>query len=166
MARRVFYSFRYRNDSWRVQQVKQMGVVEGQPLLSSNQWEKVKGGGDTQIKGWIDDQMSGKSCLIVLIGTTTAGRKWVKYEIKKAWEDGRGVVGVYIHNLQDEDGNQSSKGRNPFEDFTVGKKRLSSVAKAYDPPYLSSTNVYFHIKDNLSEWVEKAIKIRNEFMDT
>jgi hypothetical protein len=88
MARRVFYSFRYKQDNWRVQQVKQMGAVEGQPLLSSNQWETVKGGGDSAVKKWIDDQMYGKSCLVVLIGNATAGRKWIKYEINKAWQDG------------------------------------------------------------------------------
>ena len=96
MARRVFYTFRYKYDNWRVQQVKQMGVLEGQPLLSSNQWEKVKGGGDAQVRKWIDQQMSGTSCLVVLIGSATAGRKWVRYEIKKAWDEKTGSRrGVY-----------------------------------------------------------------------
>jgi hypothetical protein len=165
MARRVFHSFRYKYDNWRVQQVKQMGVLEGQPLLSSNEWEKIKGAGDAEVKKWIDKQMSGKSCLVVLIGTATAGRKLVEYEIEKAWNDKRGVVGLYIHNLKDLDGNQASKGRNPFDNFTVGlsKKRMSSVVKAYDPPFVSSTYVYNHIKDNLASWVEQAIEIRNNF---
>jgi MTH538 TIR-like domain (DUF1863) len=165
MARRVFHTFRYKHDHWRVQQVKQMGVLEGQPLLSYNQWEKVKGGGDAQVKKWIDEQMSGKSCLVVLIGSGTAGRKWVKYEIKKAWDDKRGVVGVYINNLEDQGGSKSVKGRNPFDDFTVGlsKKKMSSVVKAYDPPFVTSTFVYDNIKENLADWVERAIEIRNNF---
>ncbi|WP_349269280.1 hypothetical protein MPNTM1_04901 [Mycolicibacterium parafortuitum] len=165
MARKVFYTFRYTNDSHRVQQVKNMGVVEGQPLLSANGWEDVKAGGDSAIQQWIDDNMKGKSCDVVLIGSATAGRKWVKYEIKKAWDDGRGVVGIYIHNLKDLSQQQSSKGRNPFDDFTVGSDKvpLSSVVKAYDPPYSTSTNVYSHIKGNIADWVEEAITIRNDF---
>src|SRR5437870_147204 len=120
MARRVFHSFYYQRDSRRVQQIKQMGVLEGQPLLSSNRWEEVKRRGDPAIRNWIAEQMSGKSCVVVLIGSRTAGRKWVKYEIKKGWNNEKGLVGVYIHNLNDPVTGRDTKGRNPFEDFTVG----------------------------------------------
>lgn len=161
MPRRVFYSFHYKADNWRASQVRNAGVVEGNQPVSDNEWERITGGGDSAIQQWIDDQLSGKSCCVVLIGSTTAGRKWIKYEIKKSWDDGKGVVGVYIHNLKDQDGNQSSKGRNPFDDFTVDGKRLSSIVKASDPPYSTSTLVYDHIKDNLAKWVEEAISIRN-----
>ena len=165
MARRVFHSFHFKRDSQRVSQVKNMGVVEGQPLLSANEWEEVEKGGDDGIQAWIDEQMKGKSCVVVLIGAKTAGRKWVKYEIKKGWDGGKGLVGLYIHNLKDLAGIQDEKGRNPFEDFTVGedKQKLSTIVKAYDPPYTTSTYVYDHIKDNLEDWVEEAIKIRNDF---
>lgn len=100
MPRKVFYSFHYDLDSSRVQQVKQMGRVEGQLILSSNQWQDVKRGGDAAIRNWIDNQMTSKSCLVVLIGSKTAGRKWVDYEIAKVWNEGLGVVGVYIHRLK------------------------------------------------------------------
>src|SRR4051812_35176336 len=98
--RKVFFSFHYRVDNWRVQQVQKMGKLEGQPILTSNQWEAVKRGGAAAIRRWIANQMRGKSCLVVLIGPRTAGRPWVEYEIKKAWRDGRGVVGIYIHSLK------------------------------------------------------------------
>jgi len=165
MARKVFYSFYFTKDSHRVSQVKQMGVIEGQPLLSSNQWEEVKKGGDKAIEKWIADEMKGKSCLVVLIGSATAGRKWVNHEIKKAWDDEKGVVGVYIHNLKNLSGKQDSQGANPFSGTTVGdvKKDLSTVVNAHNPPYTTSTYVYDDIKDNLADWVEKAITIRKEF---
>jgi hypothetical protein len=99
----------------------------------------------------------------VLIGEKTAGRKWIKYEIKKAWGDGKGVLGIYIHNLKDKDENQASKGRNPFDDFTIEGKSMSSIVKAYDPPYSTSTYVYNHIKENLSDWIETAIEIRGKY---
>jgi hypothetical protein len=162
VARRVFLSFHYQRDSRRVQQAKQMGVLEGQPLLTSNRWEDIKRGGEPAIKRWIADQMTGKSCVVVLIGSQTAGRKWVKYEIKKGWNDEKGVVGVYIHNLKDPITGGDPKGRNPFDDFTVGsdKKKLSAIVKAYDPP---SATAYSSIQNNLEGWVEEAIKIRNNF---
>ena len=46
MARKVFLSFHYKPDSWRVSQIKSIGKIEGTPLLSSNSWEEVKRGGD------------------------------------------------------------------------------------------------------------------------
>lgn len=160
MARKIFYSFHYAKDAWRVSQVKNMGVVEGQPLLSSNGWEDVKKGGDKAIEKWIGDNMAGKSCLVVLIGEKTAGRRWVKHEIKKAWADGKGVMGVYIHGLKGADEKQGTKGADPFAQFTVNGDPMTKYAKAHDTPYSSSTYVYDHIKENLSDWVEEAIKLR------
>ncbi len=163
MARKVFYSFHYKPDNWRASQVRQMGVIEGDAPVSDNDWEKITKGGDEAIKKWIAGQMSGKSCAVVLIGTNTAGRKWINHEIIKAWDDKKGVLGIYIHNLKDTDKNQSTKGTNPFDAITLGTTgpKLSSVVKAYDPPYSDSTQAYAYIKNNLSGWVEAAITIRD-----
>jgi len=40
--------------------------------------------------------------------------------------------------------------------------KLSSIVKAHGPPYITSTSVYAHIKDNLEERIEEAITIRND----
>ena len=163
MAHRVFYSFHYKPDNWRASQVRNMGVIDGNRPCSDNDWESITKGGPDKIKKWISDQMDGKSCVVVLIGANTAGRKWIEYEIAKGWNDGKGVVGVYIHNLQNSNQEQSSKGVNPFAGIRYGNtgKMLSSFIKAYDPPYSSSKYVYDHIKENLAGWVEEAISIRN-----
>ena len=160
--RRVFFSFHYEADAWRAGQVRNVGVVEGNEPVTDNDWEEVKRGGEKAIKRWIDGQIKGKSCAIVLIGSNTSGRKWINYEIEKAWNDGKGVLGIYIHNLKDQDGNQSAKGANPFYRLSLNGKRLSTVVKAYDPPYKRSNNVYDHIKDNIADWVEEAIQIRKK----
>lgn len=162
--RRIFHSFRHSYDWWRVQTLRQIGAIEGQPLLSSNDWEKVQRKGDRAIRAWIDEQMAGRSCVVVFVGSATAGRKWVNYEMKKGWGDGKGVVGIYIHRLKNSKGKQNSKGANPLASVTVstksGPKLLSKVAKTYDPPYASSTYVYNYIKDNIEDWIEEAIAIR------
>ena len=123
MARRVFYTFHYKPDCARAARVRNMGVVEGNKPSTDNDWETITEGGDKAIQKWIDDQLDGKSCNVVLIGENTAGRKWLKYEIGAAWNNSKGLVGVHIHRLKDFDGNQSSKGRNPFEDFYCRKKK-------------------------------------------
>ena len=163
MTRRVFFSFHYKPDNWRAAQVRNAGVVEGNTPVSDNQWEEVTQGGDAAIGKWIDSQMTGRSCVAVLIGSNTAGRKWIKYEIRKAWNDGKGLVGIYIYGLKNKDREQSSKDRNPFDDFTVNKRKLSTIVKAYDPPYKTSTYVYDHIKENIADWIEEAISIRNDY---
>lgn len=162
MARNVFYSFHYKPDNWRASQVRNMGVIEGNRPCSDNDWETVTQGGDEKIKKWISDQLDGKSCAVVLIGANTAGRKWINYEIVKAWDDNKGVVGIYVHNLQDSDQKQSTKGTNPFANIKYGNsgKMLSEIVKAYDPPFTISQNIYSHIKENIATWIEEAITIR------
>ena len=165
MSRKAFYSFHFKPDSWRASQVRNIGVVDGNQPVSDNDWEDVKKGGDSAIQEWIDNQLASRSCTIVLIGENTAGREWIKYEIEKSWNDGKGVFGIYIHNLKDKDGEQSSKGRNPFDDFTIHRdnEKLSSIVKTYNPPYSTSTDVYDYIKRNLEDWVEEAISIRENY---
>lgn len=147
MARRVFYSFHFKPDCSRAGQIRNMGVIEGNVPVSDNDWEAIKKGGDAAIQSWIDGQLNGKSCAVVLIGANTAGRKWIKYEIETAWNASKGVVGVYIHSLKDFDGNQTCQGANPFDDFTMKRdgKKLSSIVKAYTPPLLrQQTGVRLH----------------------
>lgn len=165
MARKVFYSFHYKPDNWRAAQVRNAGVVEGNTPVADNEWEQITRGGDAAIERWIDGEFSGKSCVVVLIGRDTAGRKWITHEIVKGWNDGKGAAGVYVHNLKNSDGHQTTKGQNPFDYVTLNrdKSKLSSIVKAHDPPYSDSKQVYDYIKENLADWVEEAIEIRNNY---
>lgn len=163
MARQCFFSFHYKPDAARAAQVRQMGTVEGNPPVSDNDWEKVTKGGDTAIKKWIAGQLSGKSCAVILAGTNTANRKWINYEIKEAWNAGKGVVAIHIHGLRNFDKKVSTKGKNPLSFITHGPtgKKLSSIAKCYDPDGSNSKERYAWIKKHLANAVEEAIKIRN-----
>ncbi len=158
MAKKCFLSFHYKPDNWRVSQVAQMGSVEEQPILAPNKWEEIKREGDAAIEKWIANNMKGKECLVVLVGEKTAGRRWVKHEIKTAWAKGLGVLAIHIHNLKDKDGNQAKKGANPFDGLKVDGEAV--VGKVYDPPYTFSTNVYNHISENIESWVDAAVKAR------
>jgi hypothetical protein len=153
--RQVFYSFHYNDDSWRAAQIRNIGVIDGNTPASDNDWETVKKGGDAAIKNWIGDQMKGRTCTVVLIGAKTAGRKWITYEISKSWNDGKGILGIYIHKLEDKLGNQTTKGDNPFDSLTS-----TNVINIYDPPYSNSKQVYDHIKNNIAAWIELAIRQR------
>jgi len=162
MPRKCFYSFHYKADSWRVSQIKQIGAIEGQPVVNANRWEEVEREGDAAIKKWIDNNLEGRTCLIVLAGAKTAGRKWVQYEIEKAWNLRMGLLAVHIHNLLDQDGRQSLKGADPFATWTVGQKPMTTWAKTYDPPSSDSKKVYDYIASNIDGWVEEAIRLRGK----
>ena len=158
--RRVFFSFHYKPDNWRASQVRNIGKVEGNSPASDNDWETVTKGGDKAIAKWIDEQMHGKSCLVVLVGAKTAGRKWIKYEIKKAWDAGKGVVGIYVNKLKDGYGNTAEKGNNPFSAFTVNGVSMTRLVKCHTPSGSSSTAAYKDISENIEDWIEDAVEAR------
>jgi len=162
MKRRVFYSFHYKPDSWRAAQVRNIGVIEGNKPATDNDWETVKRGGELAIKRWIRDQLKGRSCCVVLVGSNTANRKWINYEIIESWNAGMGVVGICIHGLKDRNEYTSPKGDNPFDFLMSGNEGelLSSVVKCYLPYGRNSQERYGWIRKYLASKVEEAIRIR------
>lgn len=136
--KKVFFSFHYDLDNWRVNQIRNMGVVEGQKIFLPNEWEEVKKKGEQNVKNWINNQMKQCECVIVLIGEQTHTRKWVKYEVKRAKELRIPIFGIFIHNLKDSGGKTTTKG-----------KEISNI-HCYEPTFY---NAYNDIKNNLKKWI-------------
>lgn len=90
--RQVFISFHYSRDVWRAGQVRSMGKVDNSSTFCDNDWEEVREKSDAKIKEWIDSQLQMRSCLVVLVGNKTSERKWVKYEIERAYQLGRELL--------------------------------------------------------------------------
>jgi hypothetical protein len=162
MTRKAFYSFHYLPDAWRASTVRNIGAIEGNRPATDNDWETVKRGGDDAIKRWIADQMKGRSCTIVLVGTNTANRKWINHEIVRSWDEGMGVVGIRIHGIKNADQKTSAMGENPFDYIGYGNtgKKLSSIVKCYNPGGATSQERYDWISQHLANAVEEAITIR------
>lgn len=151
----VFYSFHFNNDVMRVQQVRNIGAIEGNSAVNANEWERIKQKGKTAVQNWIDQNMKYKRCVIVLIGSETASRPWVKYEIERAWEQGKAMIGIHIHNVRCPRGGTCRKGANPFDQFKFNDgRKLSSVVPCYDP---ASHQAYQDIAANISGWINDAI---------
>jgi hypothetical protein len=160
-TKKVFYSFHFDNDVMRVQQIRNIGVIEDNKPVAANDWEEVKKKGNTAIEKWIDDNMKYRSCVVVLIGEETAKRPWVQYEIIKGWNDGKGIVGIYIHNIKCPRNGKCNQGSNPFDNITFNNdgRKLSSVVKCYNP---NSYDAYNDIAGNLENWIDEAIAIRGK----
>jgi len=159
MARKVFFSFHYQNDAWRVNQVRNSWVTKGQTnsFMDAASWEQVQRKGENAIKAWIDSQLHGTSVTVVLIGKETAQRKYVKYEIEQSYKRGNGLLGIYIHQLKNHKGdNHFLEGDNPFGNFVIAKgaffdTRLSDIVQTYD---WIDDNGY----QNIQSWIEDAAK--------
>jgi len=156
MVRRVFFSFHYERDKWRVNPVRNVWVTQGKEAAGfedAADWEEVKKQSDEEIKKWIDDQLHGTSVTAVLIGNETAGRKYINYEIQESLRQGNGIIGIKIHRLKDKDGSKDFQGSNPLKDFVIetedGPKKLSNVFETYDWKRDGG-------RDKIGDWVETA----------
>jgi hypothetical protein len=143
MARRVFFSFHYQRDIWRVNQIRNIGEIVGSSAAGfhdASLWEEAKKKGDLAIKAMIDEGLKNTSVTVVCIGSQTAGRKYIDYEIKQSIARGNGLIGIQIHELKDKDGNTDSVGAIPsgltqaganvykYVDHATLKKRIDEVA--------------------------------------
>lgn len=158
MARSTFFSFHYKPDCWRASQVKNSWVTQERKaagFFNSVEWEEVKKKQDSEIEKWIDGQLVETSVTVVLIGTNTARRKWINYEIKSSHQRGNGLLGIYIHNKKNSKGLTSNKGKNPFDSWSItrnGEKVLfSSLYPTYD--WINDDGY-----SNMGNWIEKAAK--------
>ena len=143
MARRVFFSFKYKQDVSRAMVVRNSWVTQGREaagFIDAADFEKLKKQGDTAIQNWIDNQLDGTSVTVVLVGEKTCSSRWVKYEIEKSIERGNGLLGIDISKIKDLDGNTS--------------ERCGKIPKGYDFYLWNNDNGY----ENMGDWIEKAAK--------
>jgi len=92
----------------------------------------------------------------VLIGTETSGRRWVRYELNQSWARGNGILGIYIHQINDQHNHVVTKGNTKFgPKFSMnpsdGKQYFFERFNAYDW-------VAEHGYQNFDRWVETAAK--------
>jgi MTH538 TIR-like domain (DUF1863) len=155
--------FNGRKSSWRARLFTASTSKKIIAELSDNDWEAIKRKGDAAVEKWIDGQLAGRSCAIVLVGARTALRPWVKYEIKKAWLLGKGVVGIRIHKLLNAKQETATAGANPFDAFNISSKSMSSIVTLYDPPGADSKAAYKSISDNIGQLADAAVAIRAKY---
>src|SRR5690349_3952411 len=93
---------------WRTGQVRYSQLVKKESETSSfvdaAEFEKIKRRGPNAIERWIDGQLEGTSTTIALIGYGTADRPYVQYEIRKSYERGNALVGIWLDNIEDQNG--------------------------------------------------------------
>lgn len=156
MARKVFFSFHYQRDVFRVMQVRNSWIVrsegEATPFYDKADFEEVKrrSGG---IERWIEQQLAGTSVTVVLFGAETANRPWVRHEIKRSVQLGKGLLAIDIHRVKDLRIGPDYQGRNPLSTFTYGPR---------DIPLTQLYGTYDWVLDdgytNMPRWIETAAR--------
>jgi len=142
MARKVFFSFKY-DDVHRAMNVRNSKVIGGvvkSGFIDKAEFEKVERQGEKAIRMWIDNQLSGTSVTVVLVGENTHKSKWVKYEIEQSIARGNGLLTIDISKISDMQGN------------TTGCCSLRVTGHKH---YLWNKD---NGRDNLGAWVETAAK--------
>lgn len=102
MPRHVFFSFHYARDIFRVNQIRNLPeIVEAAAagFRDKSLWEESKSKGDEVIKKLIDSALLGTSVSVICIGSETAGRKYINYEIQQSIARKNGILGLKIHHL-------------------------------------------------------------------
>jgi len=161
MAKSVFYSFHYEQDVHRVQLIRNINALAGQPLLNPQEWEQVRRRGNQAIKDWIHDEMAYKKAAIVLIGRYTATRPWVIYEIEKAWADKRPMLGIRIHGLSSL-GSVDIAGSDPFaKSDGVGSIPIFDPTARDWSGKIDSKATYKRLCDNLENWSSQGVSKRS-----
>ena len=159
MARKTFFSFHYKNDVVRANHVRNSNVtkedIDAVGFVDSVDFEKVEKQGETAIKKWIDDQLSGTSVTVVLIGSQTSNRDYVKYELQRSYAKGNGMLGIYIHQCKDFSGKTDTKGDNTFGE--IGKD-ANGNAVYFSVAYPCYDWVDNDGYSNLGKWIEAAAK--------
>ena len=144
-SRQRFFSFHHIRDNWRVGQVRNSWVTapdrEAAGFWDAAEWEAVKLQSRDKIIKWIDTQLQGTSVTAVLIGAETSQRPYVQYEIERGIARGNGMLGIYIHNMKDSQGQTDRAGVNPLP---------------------AGYSTYDWVRDdghkNLGAWIEAAAK--------
>lgn len=119
MAKRVFFSFHYQDViDFRANIVRNHWLTkkdrEEAGYFDASIWETAKKTGDITLKRLINGAFDYTTVTVVLIGTETYQRRWVKYEIMKSLARGNKIIGVHINSIPGKDKKVKQLGLNPF----------------------------------------------------
>lgn len=118
MAKRVFFSFHYRDViDFRANVVRNHNVTKDGHggYFDASIWEEAQKKGEIALKRLIHGGLENTSTTCVLIGSDTYQRPWVRYEIIRSIYKGNGLFGIHINGIKGKDGKTKDNGPNPFE---------------------------------------------------
>jgi hypothetical protein len=161
-ARRTFFSFHYQYDISRAQVVRNSWVTkedrEEAGFFDSSVFESKQRAGDETLKRFLTEAFDGTTVTCVLIGSQTAFRPWVRYEVVRSFQRGNGLFGIRIHNIKNLQSQFGTLGENPFEclayqvvnDRVQWREKNGGTWAGYDKvPTMALSDVAYDLKGQL-----------------
>lgn len=153
---KVFFTFDYENDFFRANVVRnawvsRYGQAEG--FWEDDVCQKLKQNDESYIDPIISQTIEKSAATIVLIGTKTSELNYVRYAICQSRLRGKGVVGIYIHNIKDESGKKAAIGSSRFGEIDKDENNESLFFWQLYPLYRW---VIDDGESHLMTWVKKA----------
>lgn len=103
MARHTFFSFHYNNDVMRAQVVKNAWVTQDRVdsgFFDKSAFERAKIESSDNLKRFLTGKLDGTSVTCVCVGAQTFARPWVRYEIVRSVQLGKGLLGIRLDNVK------------------------------------------------------------------
>jgi hypothetical protein len=128
MAKRVYFAFHYQDViDFRANVVRKHNFAEGVKsagYYDHSMWEEAKSKSSDALKRLINAELEGTTVTVILIGSDTWARRWVRYEIFKSIKRGNHVFGIHINGIKGKDGKTKPIGPNPFNNlaFEINKE--------------------------------------------
>lgn len=115
MATKVFFTFHYEQDLWRARVVQQAWIRQGGEALGfwdEATWRQSRSG--EQHLEMIDRAIQEADVTAVLITQGTSDQGYVQYAVRKSHQEGKGLMAIYFHNIQDPAGQKTPIGNTQF----------------------------------------------------
>jgi hypothetical protein len=124
MAKRVYFAFHYQDViDFRANVVRNHNALTGSQragYFDASIWEDSQKKGDLALKRMINSELHNTSVTVVLIGSETFARQWVRYEIFKSIQIGNSIIGIHINGIECKNQETKNLGPNPFEHCALG----------------------------------------------
>jgi hypothetical protein len=102
------------NNVWLTDQTR-----ESKGFIPQEQWLRAEKLGDEAIQELLDSEIEQSTVTLVLIGTDTYSKKWVRYCIIKSISIGHRVLGIHINHIEGKNLSVKELGMNPFDFLAV-----------------------------------------------
>lgn len=112
-------------------------------FVDASLWEKARKTSRTAIETMIDDALDRTTVTCFLLGSETANRKYVQYELDRSRKIGNGLLAITIHDLKDKKGAIDYFGPSIFPFFSL---------------YRTYSWFYDDGQKNIGHWIEEAYR--------
>jgi hypothetical protein len=133
MAKRVYFAFHYQDViDFRANVVRNHNFaqgVESAGYYDHSIWETAKSTSPLALKKLINEELQGTSVTVILVGSDTWARRWVRYEIFESIRRGNRVLGIHINSVKGKDGMTKALGPSPFDNLGYEFSANGTLAK-------------------------------------